>query len=159
QALGIPADVVVAGTLGRLDPVKDQAGLVRACAQTPGTGKRVVVIAGDGPSRPELERVASELGLADRVRLLGERTDVSLILQALDVFVLPSLGEGISNAILEAMATGLPVIATRVGGNVELVREGITGSLVEPRNPHALSQALDTYLGEPRRSRATRGAG
>lgn len=159
QALGIPADVVVAGTLGRLDPVKDQAGLIRAFAQTPGTGKRVLVIAGDGPSRPELERVASELGLADRVRLLGERTDVSLILQALDVFVLPSLGEGISNAILEAMATGLPVIATRVGGNVELVREGITGSLVEPRNPHALSQALDTYLGEPARSRAHGAAG
>jgi len=159
QALGIPADLAVAGTVGRLDPVKDQAGLIRAFAQTRDTGKNVLVIAGDGPARPELETVVSELGLADRVRLLGEREDVSLILQALDVFVLPSLGEGISNAILEAMATGLPVIATRVGGNVELVREGVTGRLIEPRRPEALAEALGAYFEEPGLARAHGAAG
>jgi hypothetical protein len=81
--------------------------------------------------------MVSELALGDRVRLLGERDDVPLILRALDVFVLSSIGEGISNAILEAMATGLPVIATRVGGNVELVRDGLTGRVIEPRRPEA----------------------
>ena len=117
------------------------------------------MIVGDGPSRPQLEAVITELGLGDRVRLLGERDDVPLILQSLDVFVLPSIGEGISNAILEAMATGLAVIATRVGGNVELVREGITGRLIEPRRPEVLAGALTAYLGEPARAREHGAAG
>jgi len=159
HALGIPEDWAVAGTVGRLDPVKDQTGLIRAFAQTPNTGKSVLVIVGDGPSRPQLEAVVKELGLGDRVRLLGERNDVPLILRGLDVFVLPSIGEGISNAILEAMATGLAVIATRVGGNVELVREGITGRLIEPRRPEALAGALTAYLGEPARAREHGAAG
>ena len=159
QALGIPADWSVVGTVGRLDPVKDQAGLVRAFARTPKSGKSALVIAGHGPSRPELEAVVSELALGDRVRLLGEREDVPLLLRALDVFVLPSLGEGISNAILEAMATGLPVIATRVGGNVELVRDGVTGRLVEPRSPDALAAALGTYLGDLAMARGQGAAG
>jgi len=159
HALGIPADWTVAGTVGRLDPVKDQAGLIRAFAQTPNTETCALVIVGDGPSRPELEAVVGELGLGDRVRLLGERDDVPEILRALDVFVLPSIGEGISNAILEAMATGLAVIATRVGGNVELVREGITGRLIEPRRPEALAEALSAYLAEPERAREHGAAG
>ena len=159
HALGIPEDWAVAGTVGRLDPVKDQAGLIRAFAQTPNTGKSALVIAGDGPSRRQLEAVIKELTLGDRVRLLGERNDVPLILRALDVFVLPSLGEGISNAILEAMATGLAVIATRVGGNVELVQEGVTGRLIEPRRPDALAEALTAYHGEPARARAHGAAG
>ena len=159
HALGIPADWTVAGTVGRLDPVKDQAGLIRAFAQTPNTEKCALVIVGDGPSRPQLEAVVRELGLGDRVQLLGERNDVPEILRALDVFVLPSIGEGISNAILEAMATGLAVIATRVGGNVELVREGITGRLIEPRRPEALAEALAAYLAEPARTREHGAAG
>jgi sugar transferase (PEP-CTERM/EpsH1 system associated) len=159
QALGIPGDWAVAGTIGRLDPVKDQAGLIRAFAQTTNAGKSALVIAGDGPSRGHLEAVIKELGVGDRVRLLGERDDVPAILHALDVFVLPSLGEGISNAILEAMATGLPVIATRVGGNGELVRDGITGRLIEPRRPEVLAEALTGYLGDPVRARSHGAAG
>ena len=154
QALGIPADWVVAGTVGRLDPVKDQVGLIRAFAQTKDTGKSALVIAGNGPSQGQLEAVIKELGAGERVRLLGERDDVPTVLRALDVFVLPSLGEGISNAILEAMATGLPVIATRVGGNSELVLDGITGRLIEPRRPEVLAEALATYLGDAARARS-----
>ena len=159
QALGIPRDWTVAGTVGRLDPVKDQAGLIRAFAQAANQGKSALVIAGDGPSRRQLEALVNELGIGDRVRLLGERDDVPLILRALDVFVLSSIGEGISNAILEAMATGLPVIATRVGGNVELVQDGLTGCLIEPRRPEALATALTAYFHDPALARAHGAAG
>jgi len=159
RALGIPPDWTVAGTVGRLDPVKDQAGLIRAFAQAANQGKSALVIAGDGPSRRHLEAIVSELAIGDRVRLIGERDDVPLILRALDVFVLSSIGEGISNAILEAMATGLPVIATRVGGNVELVRDGLTGRLIEPRRPEALAEALTAYFDDPVLARAHGAAG
>ena len=159
QALGIPVDWTVAGTVGRLDPVKDQACLIRAFARAAGEAKRVLVIAGDGPCREELAALVKELAIGDRVRLLGERNDIPLILRALDVFVLSSIGEGISNAILEAMAAGLPVIATRVGGNVELVRDALTGRLIEPRRPEALAEALGAYFGDPELARAHGAAG
>ena len=159
RALGIPPDWTVAGTVGRLDPVKDQVGLIRAFAQVANKGPSVLVIAGDGPSRRQLEALVGELALGDRVRLLGERDDVPLILRALDIFVLSSIGEGISNAILEAMATGLPVIATRVGGNSELVRDGLTGRLIEPRSPEALAEALAAYGDDPGLARAHGAAG
>ena len=159
QALGLPLDCTLVGTVSRLDPVKDQAGLIRAFAQTANKGKSALLIAGDGPSRRQLEVLVNELGIGDRVRLLGERDDVPLILRALDVFVLPSIGEGISNAILEAMATGLPVIATRVGGNSELVRDGLTGRLIEPRRPEVLTQTLTAYFDEPALARSHGAAG
>ena len=159
RALRIPPDCTVAGTVGRLDPVKDQVGLIRAFAQVANKGPSVLVIAGDGPSRRQLEALVGELALGDRVRLLGERDDVPLILRALDIFVLSSIGEGISNAILEAMATGLPVIATRVGGNSELVRDGLTGRLIEPRSPEALAEALAAYGDDPGLARAHGAAG
>jgi sugar transferase (PEP-CTERM/EpsH1 system associated) len=159
RALALPPDWTVAGTVGRLDLVKDQVGLIRAFAQVANEKPSVLVIAGDGPSRGQLEALVGELALGDRVRLLGERDDVPLILRALDIFVLSSIGEGISNAILEAMATGLPVIATRVGGNSELVRDGLTGRLIEPRSPDALAGALATYIEDPALVRAHGAAG
>ncbi len=149
RTLDIPPDWSVVGTVGRLDPVKDQAGLIRAFAATTASRPSVLLIVGDGPLRPELDALRRELGLGERVRLLGERQDIPQVLQALDCFVLPSVGEGISNAILEAMATALPVVATRVGGNVELVEDGETGLLVQVRQPEALVRALDCYLGDP----------
>lgn len=148
-ALGIEADRVVIGTVGRLDPVKDQLGLVEAFSGLATDPRAVLVIVGDGPCRGALETKVADLGLGGRVRLLGEREDVPVILAALDVFVLSSVGEGMSNAILEAMATGLPVVATGVGGNPELVVDGTTGFLVEPRLPAALVAPLRRYLADP----------
>lgn len=148
-ALDIAAGHIVIGTVGRLDPVKDQVGLLRAFAAVARDPRLLLLIAGDGPCRAELESAVSALGLSGCVRLLGERHDVPRVLAALDVFVLSSLGEGISNTILEAMATGLAVVATRVGGNPELVVDGITGFLVEPRSPAALTAAIRRYLDSP----------
>ena len=137
-------------TVGRLDPVKDQVGLVRAFAGlVPAHPEAVLVIAGDGPCRDELARVIAELGVADRVRLLGECRDVPGVLAAADVFALPSIAEGMSNTLLEAMAAGLPVVATRVGGNPELVEDGVNGRLVPIREPVALREALASYLDDP----------
>jgi sugar transferase (PEP-CTERM/EpsH1 system associated) len=148
RALDIPSGWGVVGTVGRLDPVKDQAGLIRAFAVASAQRPSVLLIVGDGPLRAELDALGRGLGLDDRLRLLGDRQDVAQILRALDCFVLPSVGEGISNAILEAMATALPVVATRVGGNVELVEDGETGLLVEVGQPEGLVRALECYLGD-----------
>lgn len=149
RAIGVPDGLAVVGTVGRLDPVKDHMGLIRAFAEGVAYRAAILVIVGDGPTRPELAELVRTLGIEDRVRLLGERADIPLVLRALDLFVLPSVGEGISNAILEAMATGLPVVATRVGGNGELVSDGLTGRLIEPRSTAALAQAIRQYLDDP----------
>lgn len=147
QRLGISGDRLVIGTVGRLDPVKDQAGLIEAFSRLRGKhSEALLVIVGDGPCRERLAELTARLGLQDRVLLLGERRDIPEILMALDVFVLPSVAEGMSNTVLEAMASGLPVVATRVGGSPELVEEGLTGRLVAPLDPTALAGAIDGYL-------------
>jgi sugar transferase (PEP-CTERM/EpsH1 system associated) len=149
RALSIQDGSVVIGSVGRLDPVKDHAGLIHAFAGVSDDPRAVLLIAGEGPVRRELEMLIEACGLVGRVHLLGERGDVPRILAALDVFVLSSVGEGIANTILEAMATGLPVVATRVGGNPELVVDASTGFLVPPRSPGALTIALRCYLDDP----------
>jgi sugar transferase (PEP-CTERM/EpsH1 system associated) len=150
-AIGLTPDRPVIGTVGRLDPVKDQAGLIRAFVQVRSQfPEAVLVIAGDGPCREELRGLVASLQLGENVRLLGERKDIPNVLGALDVFVLPSIAEGISNTILEAMATGLPVVATRTGGNPELIVDNVTGILVPVRAPEALARAVNTYLRDPR---------
>ena len=149
KVLGLPHEPIVMGTVGRLDPVKDHRGLIEAFHRLARRQDTQLLIVGDGPCRPELEHLTNELGLRGRVRLLGERDDINVILRALDVFILPSLGEGISNAILEAMATGLPVVATHVGGNPELVDDGVTGFLVPSRSTSSLAAALQRYLDDP----------
>jgi sugar transferase (PEP-CTERM/EpsH1 system associated) len=149
DALDLPSSRPVVGTVGRLNPVKDQAGLVRAFARVRSEyPDALLVIAGEGPCRDELRGLVVSLRIAPHVRFLGERHDVPTILRAFDVFVLPSIAEGISNTILEAMAVGLPVVATRVGGNSELVEEGVTGHLVPRSDPEALASAIGTYLGD-----------
>ena len=146
--------VVVVGTVGRLAAVKDQATLVRAVGRlaaehAPAARELRLVIAGEGPCRVELERLVGDLGMTNLVWFAGDRSDVPAILRLLDIFVLPSLAEGISNTILEAMATGLPVVATRVGGTPEIVADGLTGSLVPAGDTTALSAAIGRYAADP----------
>jgi sugar transferase (PEP-CTERM/EpsH1 system associated) len=158
QALGIPEGAPVVGTVGRLVPVKDQRTLVSAAAvlRASVVGLEVLLV-GDGPLRDDLTRQIQTLGLADVVRLLGNRPDVERVLPAFDVFVLPSVSEGMSNTIQEAMGSGLPVVATDVGAARELVVAGQTGLLVPPEDPAALAAALATLLQAPAR-RAAMGA-
>ena len=144
-------DELVVGTVGRLDAVKDQISLVRALAiikSEGGIGGQLprLVILGEGPERPRIEEAARSEGLGDRLWLPGGRDDVAELMRWFDVFALPSLGEGISNTVLEAMACARPVVATRVGGNPELVVDGETGLLVSAAQPEALATALRTYL-------------
>lgn len=146
-----PAAVVI-GTVGRLQTVKDQVSLVRAVAivrkqGVDGSALRLL-IAGDGPQRAEVESEIRAAGIADITWLAGERSDVPEVMRAIDVFALPSRAEGISNTILEAMASGLPVVATDVGGNAELVVAGQTGALVPAENPDAMAQALLRYTSD-----------
>ncbi len=146
------------GTVGRLSPVKDQVLLarafVRALELAPQARKRMrLVIAGDGPLRPQIEQVLADGGAGGLAWLAGDRTDVPDLMRGLDAFVLPSLAEGISNTILEAMATGLPVVATSVGGNVELLEDGVTGRLVPARDVDTLARALVDDFRDPEQAR------
>ena len=145
-------DAVIVGTVGRLQTVKDQLNLVRAVAIARGQGgagaRLRLIIAGDGPQRAEVEAEIAATGIGDITWLAGARSDVPEIMRALDIFALPSQAEGISNTILEAMASGLPVAATDVGGNAELVVAGETGALVPAQDPQAMAQALLRYTAD-----------
>ncbi len=138
------------GSIGRLDPVKNQASLLQAFSTLSDRFPDLrLTMVGDGPLRASLEAQAASLGLTERITFTGARSDTPDLMRGFDVFVLPSLNEGISNTILEAMATGLPVVAARVGGNPELVVHGVTGHLYEPADPNALEAALLPYLTDP----------
>ena len=106
------------------------------------------MLVGDGSLRQQLESLIDQNGIRERVWLAGSVENVPQLLEALDVFVLPSLAEGVSNTILEAMATGLPVVATRVGANADLVVQGETGLLVPRADPESMTQALDQYTSD-----------
>src|SRR5215510_4498840 len=143
-------DTLVVGTVGRMHEVKDQLTLVRAFLHMLSTLPQArvwlrLVIIGDGPLREEARQLLHAASAESLAWLPGERQDSPDIMRALDVFVLPSLREGLSNTILEAMASGLPVVATRVGGNPELVEDGHTGQLVPPADPVAMAAALGVY--------------
>jgi len=147
------ADPLVIGTVGRLAEVKDQVTLVRGFAALlrahPDWGPRLrLVMVGDGPCRDKITAAVRQEGVESLVWLTGDRDDVPELLRLMDLFVLPSLGAGISNTLLEAMATGLPLIATRVGGNPELVDEGRNGWLIPPADPAALALALAAYAAD-----------
>jgi len=150
--LGLPLDRPVVGTVGRLDPVKDQAGLIESFSLLrSGHPDAILIVVGEGVCRQALETRVVDLGLRERVRLMGERRDIPDVLAAMDVFALPSIAEGMSNTMLEAMASGLPVVATRVGGNSELIDNGVTGTLVGPGDRSALAEAIGGYLDDPTR--------
>ena len=135
------------GTVGRMQAVKDQPTLVRAFVRAleidPTLKQRLrLVLIGDGPLRAECQQLLATANVAELAWLPGERSDIPELMRGLDCFVLPSLAEGISNTILEAMASGLPVIATNVGGNADLVTAGITGAIVPSADPEAMAQEI-----------------
>ena len=153
--LGLSPETLAIGTAGRLVPVKNQASLIDALGglRTAGVAFRGY-IAGDGPLRSELQSKITALGLTDHVHLLGHCGDLEQILAGLDIFVLPSRSEGMSNTILEAMASGTPVVATKVGGAEELVAHEQTGLLVPAEDSAALTRALVRMQTDDRRRRA-----
>ena len=143
KELGLPPDGAIVGTVGRLVPIKGLEWLLKAAPQVLAQFPQACfVIIGDGPLLGELRQLTSKLGIGLRVVFLGAREDVPECLAALDLFVLPSLNEGMGRVLLEAMAVGLPVVATRVGGIPDIVPDGTTGLLVPPRDDRALAEAI-----------------
>ena len=141
----------VIGTVGRMQDVKDQVTLARAFVRLtrgiPGAEQRLrLVMIGDGPLRERVRVLLADAGVEQFAWLPGERDDVPRIMRSFDLFVLPSLAEGISNTILEAMASGLPVLATAVGGNPELVEPGVTGTLVPRNDAESMARAMRAYM-------------
>lgn len=146
------------GTVGRMQTVKDQTTLVRAFIRALEIAPELkeslrLVLIGDGPLRAQSQVLLAQADCAALAWLPGERSDVPEILRGLDCFVLPSLAEGISNTILEAMASGLPVIATDAGGNGELVEAGRSGELVPVGGVEAMAQSIVGYARDRQRAR------
>ena len=156
----MPAGTRLAGFVGRLTWAKDHATLIRAFRlvreRLPDTA---LVLIGDGPLRAGLETLARAEGIADRVFFLGDRNDIHALLRGLDLFVMSSITEGYSIALLEACAAALPIVATDVGGNAEIVRDGVNGTLVAAGAPDALAAAMVDMLGDEARARAMGQAG
>lgn len=151
RELGLPAEARVIGTVAALTPQKGVEYLIRAAAAVRRERPEVhLLIAGDGPLRPELQRLARPLGALDGIHLLGQRDDIPQFLAALDLFVLPSLWEGSPYALLEAGAAGAPVIATAIPGNIDLVEHERTGLLVQPADHLDLTVTLFRALEDPR---------
>jgi len=160
RTLGLDADAAVALCLARLSPEKDVGNFLEAAALiAPPLPAACFLVAGDGPLRSTLHCQIALLHLEGRAALLGRRDDVPILLAAADLLCLPSREEGLSLAALEAMAAGLPVASTDVGGMGEAIEHGTTGLLVPPRNPTALSGALRALLADPARARAMGAAG
>ena len=159
-----PAQHWLVGTVGRMQAVKNQVALahafVRLLALNPALCERLrLVLIGDGPLRAQCLAVLEAAGVAKLAWLPGERNDVAAIMRGLHCFALPSLAEGISNTILEAMASGLPVVATDVGGNADLVAHGKTGVIVPAADVQALTDALTSLALAPERAAAMGAAG
>jgi sugar transferase (PEP-CTERM/EpsH1 system associated) len=149
--LGIADDDFVAGTVGRLDPVKDHITLLHAAEHLEKSSRNIhIVIVGDGPEHAMLRsRIAANPTLRGRVHLAGESSQPEHWLNAFDVFVLPSLSEGMSNTVLEAMASALPCVVTAVGANPDLVHDGESGYLVSTRDAAAMAHRILELAGDP----------
>ena len=149
---GFAASDFVVGTVGRFDPIKNLPMLVQAIAAARRTESRVLgLMVGDGPEVPSVRSLIERLGLQGKVKLAGFREDSRRLLQCMDLFVLSSLSEGTSMALLEAMAAGVPVAVTSVGGNPEIVEEGRTGWVVPSGAIEALTSAILEAARDPQR--------
>ncbi|MFH0794323.1 MAG: glycosyltransferase [bacterium] len=150
RSLGLDPLHVVIGMFARLVPQKNPVGFIEAAQSLlPDFPDARFVLVGDGSLRPQLERKIQDSGLVGKVILTGHRQDVPELLSACDIFCLPSLREGFSNAVLEALAAGLPLVVTHVGGNSEAVEEGRSGLIIPPGRPDALVGALGWLIGHP----------
>jgi glycosyltransferase involved in cell wall biosynthesis len=150
RELGVPSNTPLVAVFARLNELKGIEYFLQAVAGLIGRFNTVrFLIVGDGASRVELERYAAHLGLQQHVVFLGFRLDVPTLLSEISVSVLPTLSEGLSNSLLEAMAASVPVVATKVGGNSEVVQGGVTGILVPPRDADALARAIGQFLEQP----------
>jgi len=149
-ALGIPDATPLLGSIGRLVPIKDHPTLFRAVARLQGPHAPHLVVVGDGEARPRLTQLARDLGVGERVHFLGWRSDLEAILSEVDVIVSASQNEGTPVALIEAMAAGVPVVATDVGGVGDLVQPGRTGWLAPAAAPELLAATLAKVLAGPR---------
>ncbi len=147
--LGLPTDEPVVIWTGRLDPVKGFEEMLAAFARVCRNGPGRFVLVGEGPYRREVERLISDNCVSHRVSLLGQRSDVAALLRMADVFLFCSRTEGLPNALLEAMAAGLPIVATDVPGCRDLIVNGQTGLLVPAGSVDKIARALRTMLGNP----------
>ena len=145
-SLGVAPSDIVAGIIARLTPQKAHAHLFEALATTPALANLHLLVVGDGELRDDLQRRVNELGLQARVHFLGARRDLGNLLNALDMFVMPSLWEGLPLSLVLAMGAGLPIVATRVAGIPEVVHDGRTGLLVAPGDSNALGAALARFV-------------
>ncbi len=145
--VGIPAEAKLAGIIARLTKQKAHHVLFDALAQTPELSDVHVMVVGDGELRDELTRRVSDLGLAARVHFAGARRDLGNVLASIDVFLMPSLWEGLPLSLVLAMGAGLPVIATSVAGIPEVVQQGVSGLLVEPGDVPGLGAAMARVFG------------
>lgn len=147
RELGLDDDIPIIGIVARLSRIKNHSLLFRSALELSRRGVRyLLVVVGDGPLEHDLRNEVVQLGLQDTVRFLGARSDVAQLYPQLDVFVLSSISEGVSLTLLEAMSCELPVVATRVGGNPEVVDDGVTGFIVE-ETPNGIADALERLVG------------
>ncbi len=150
HALGIPLNATVIGSVTRLSPQKAPLDFIQAAATVAQSHPETYfVMVGDGPLRAEVEQLAHELGIADHLILTGLRRDVPELMATFDIFVLSSLWEGLPRVLPQAMATGLPLVATATDGSVEAVQDEVNGLLVPPSDPASLAQALLRLLDAP----------
>lgn len=147
REIGIDPRSKIVGIVARLQPVKGHRFFIEAAARLSGESANAhFVLVGDGPLRQEIEDLAARLGIKDRVRLLGDRDDAAQIVASFDLAVLASLQEGLPNAVMEAMAAGVPVVATAAGGTTELITDGETGYLVPPADAARLGERISYAL-------------